>query len=258
MRLSHRTILITRSAKQSETFRQLLEAEGARVLEVPTIAIQPRTDGTAAETISSLPRYHWVVFTSANAVEVWLNQIGKPLLDRWRAGDGLPRICSVGPATSRTLARWKLAAALVPEVFQAEGVVEAFRQSYPQGMKGIEVLFPAASGARQVIPEELRRLGAAVDFVPIYDTVPPPDGTARLEAALAQQPDLVAFTSSSTVHNFCAMTEDGPDLSRFHYAAIGPITAEAARDHGLLIEVQAPESTVPALAEAIASFFAEK
>jgi uroporphyrinogen III methyltransferase/synthase len=67
--------------------------------------------------------------------------------------------------------------------------------------------------------------------------------------------DLVAFTSSSTVTNFCEMV--GAAVARgLKAAAIGPITAETARAAGLRVVAQPTEYTVPGLIAAIRNYFA--
>jgi uroporphyrinogen III methyltransferase/synthase len=66
--------------------------------------------------------------------------------------------------------------------------------------------------------------------------------------------DLVAFTSSSTVTNFCEMVGSGATRG-LKAAAIGPVTAETARAAGLEVVVQPREYTVAALTDAIRDFF---
>ncbi len=66
--------------------------------------------------------------------------------------------------------------------------------------------------------------------------------------------DLVTFTSSSTVKNFCAAVCAPP--RELKAAAIGPITAETARNAGFEVVVSPSEYTVDALVTAIAEYFA--
>jgi len=103
----------------------------------------------------------------------------------------------------------------------------------------------AAAGAREVI------------VAPVYKTVKPADApVARVrEIAAAHAIDLVAFTSSSTVMNFCEMV--GASIARkLKAAAIGPITAETARSAGIEVVAQPAEYTVAALMMAIRDYFA--
>jgi uroporphyrinogen III methyltransferase/synthase len=74
------------------------------------------------------------------------------------------------------------------------------------------------------------------------------------EMALAAKIDLVAFTSSSTVTNFCEMIGDAAARA-VKAAAIGPITAETAQAAGMEVVAEPREYTVPALISAIRDYF---
>ena len=69
-------ILVTRAASQSRTFRNLLEAQGATVIEMPTLEITPPSSWEPLdEAIAHLPRYHWLILTSANAVNYFWQRL---------------------------------------------------------------------------------------------------------------------------------------------------------------------------------------
>ena len=70
----------------------------------------------------------------------------------------------------------------------------------------------------------------------------------------------MTFTSSSTVKNFCALfprAELGRLMDGVTVASIGPITRATAAGFGLDTHVMPTEYTIPALARAIAAYFAE-
>ena len=70
MKLTGKTIVITRAAAQSADLRNRLEDLGARVIECPTIQIvPPKSWKPVDEAIRRLNTYQWLLFTSANAVE---------------------------------------------------------------------------------------------------------------------------------------------------------------------------------------------
>ena len=76
MELHGKTILITRAASQSEELRAGLEAAGARVIECPAIEIVPVEDWTEVDrAASNLPNYDWLIFTSSNAVELFMRRL---------------------------------------------------------------------------------------------------------------------------------------------------------------------------------------
>lgn len=254
--LEGRTVLITRTRSQSAGFRERLEKAGARVLEVPAIEIRPRMSQQLDDAILQLESYDWLVLTSANAAAIFAEQVAH--LRPGFSPENLhrPRLCTIGPATSEKIQAYGYRVALIPEVFQAEGVVDELVRLQQGKLEGVRILLPRAAQAREILPEELRRRGAIVDLIPVYDTAVP-DTTAQSLQELLQQVtiDIVTFTSSSTVHNFVQAAGPEVDLSRFQYAAIGPITAATAKEYGLPVAVLPAKWTVPDLAQAIIEHF---
>lgn len=254
--LAGRTILITRTKSQSTAFREQLDRAGARVLEVPAIEIRPRMSPELDQAVLQLETYDWLFFTSANAATIFADQAA-----RLRPGfrpESLesPHICAIGPATSEKIQAYGYRVALVPAVYQAEGVIEEFVRFLKGKLEGVRILLPRAARAREILPEELRRRGAVVDLIPVYDTVLPGGMAESLQDLLRHADiDLITFTSSSTVHNFVQAAGPDADLSRFQFAAIGPITAATAKEYGLPIAVLPHNWTVPDLAQAIIRYF---
>ena len=240
MELSGKTVLITRAATQSSGLRSGLEDLGARVVECPTIQIVPPKNWKPVdEAIRRLNTYHWLLFTSANAVEQFMD----------RMGDRRPNIpiAVVGSATAAKLAEWGLKPTLVPEEFRAEGLLSAFATN----LVGTRILFPRAEVARELLPEELRRRGATVDIVTVYRTVKAVSGSIG-EVLASERVDCIVFTSPSTIpddlHSLPADTA---------LAVIGPVTAEAARLLGLKPNIVPVESTIASLVSAILDHFKE-
>ena len=136
--------------------------------------------------------------------------------------------------------------------------MECFRK---KGAKGARVLIPRAAKAREVLPEELRKMGARVDVVPAYRTIKPSQDTARVTELLEKGAiDMVTFTSSSTVTNFLGMFEAHRDrtpgwMRHVVVACIGPITARTAQENGLSVDLVPTEYTVEALTDSIVRYF---
>ncbi len=254
--LEGRTILITRTRSQSAGFREQLEKAGAQVFEVPAIEIRPRMSPELDEAILKLETYDWLFFTSANAAAIFADQVACLRPELTPESLERPRVCAIGPATSEKIQTYGYRVKLVPAVYQAEGVIDEFFKFQQGKLEGVKILLPRAAQAREILPEELRRRGAIVDLIPVYDTLVP-EGTAETLGELLQgaKIDLITFTSSSTVQNFVQAAGPEVDLSEFRYAAIGPITAATAKEFGLSIVVLPPEWTVPALTQAIIEYF---
>jgi uroporphyrinogen III methyltransferase/synthase len=251
-------VLITRTRRQASTLARLLADAGAIPVELPSIEIEPIEDREAIDaSIASLTNrqtdkptdraYAWVVFTSANAVELFFEHLAERGLDS--RAFGLARIAAIGPATARALAERGLRADVVPTEYVAEAVVEAMRSLVAPKER---VLLPRAESARAELVRGLESLGATVDEVPIYRAAVPSEASPEVLAELrAGRIDVVTFTSSSTVRNLVAMLGDASTLERPLIACIGPITAQTAREAGLRVDVMASEYTVEGLVAAL-------
>lgn len=253
--LEGRTLVVTRAAAQARSFVNLLRADGARVIEAPSIAIEPPTSWEPLDTaLNDLGRYTWVVFTSVNGVAM----VDRRLRERgqsWRAL-AAKQIAAIGPATAEALAQHGARSAALPDEFRAERLVARLR---PYLRPGDGVLLPQAAQTRDVLVTELRRLSAMVTEVPAYRTRRVEGGGAPLRETLdARGVDAVTFTSSSAVRNFAELF--CPEQRRMWLAAvvvavIGPITADTAAEYGLRTDIMPSEYTIPALARAITDYF---
>jgi len=249
--LAGRRIVVTRP-NDDPRLRILLEAEGAEVVEFPTIRIVPPADyGPLDTALRGLSGYTWVVFTSRNGVAG---------LFRRMAALGLPPaalggrcLAVIGPGTEEALRDRGFRAAVSPAEFRAEALVVALAG---YDLRGVRVLIPRAAVARDVLPRGLRARGAAVDVVSAYRTEPAgPAGRIRhlIAAARTRRLDAVTFTSPSTVRQFLRLA--GPEAPRVLagaiVACIGPVTAEAARESGLRVGAVATTYTLAGLVGAL-------
>ena len=164
------------------------------------------------------------------------------------------RIAAIGPATADALRSTGLRVDVVPGEYRAEALLEALLD----GPAGGKVLIPRAKVAREVLPEKLREAGMEVVVPPAYETVPSEEGKGELrERLLSAGVDCVTFTASSTVESFVgAFGEEATLLYETRVACIGPITAETARGHGIRVDAEATEYTIPGLVDAVAGLFA--
>ena len=183
------------------------------------------------------------------------------------------RIAAIGPATKKAIEQRGIKVDVVPKEYVAESVVRSLRQR----VKGKRVLLIRAKVARDVIPRELRKAGAHVDVVEAYETVVPVSSRSRLSASLknARRPDVITFTSSSTVRNFVALLggNTGQAIVRdqrprgrgrprhigidgIRFASIGPVTSATLHELGLPVDIEAKQYTIPGLVEAIVKAFA--
>jgi uroporphyrinogen III methyltransferase / synthase len=245
-----RRVVVTRAREQAGELVMRVQAQGAATVEVPAIEIRDAADGGAAlaAAVDRLGDYDWVVLTSPNGARRLLAAVR----DRGRDARALAgaRLAAIGPGTAEALAGANLAVDLVPPRFVAESLLDALPAPSASGGR---LLLVRAAVARDVLPEGLRGKGWDVDVVEAYRTEQAP--LAEEQAAAVAAADIVTFTSSSTVDNFLAAMGDRP--LPLVVAAIGPITAATAREHGLAVDVEAEVHTIDGLVEALVAWAAK-
>jgi uroporphyrinogen III methyltransferase / synthase len=230
------TIAVTRARAQASALAARLRGLGAAASETPSIRIVP-LEGPAPE----IERYDLVCLTSPNGVRFLFDRLEAAHRDA-RAFGGV-RVAAIGPGTAAALRDRGLIADIVPERFVAEGLVDALA-----GVPVRRALIARAAQARDVLPEALRRRGAEVDVVALYETVAEPI-TERQRQAIAAA-DYVTFTSSSTVRFFFDTVGDGlPERTRL--VSIGPVTSDALREQGREPDVEAVRHDIDGLTQAL-------
>jgi uroporphyrinogen III methyltransferase / synthase len=243
-----KTIAITRAAKQSKKFGEILTEKGAQILYVPTIeitAIEPNRKLQKA--IAHISDYYVIIFTSVNSVSIFFNNLMEAGKDT-RALRGI-KIIPIGQATATLLAMKGIAADFIPQSYTSEGIVDIVRKLK---IKGNRFLLPGAEGGRGVLAEFIKNQDGVCDAIPIYKTTLPKKGVS-----LSEEPDVITFTSSSTVDNFIAIY--GKKIfKKTLVASIGPITSETLRRHNIPIHIEAAQYDIPGLIEAMETYFVKE
>jgi uroporphyrinogen III methyltransferase/synthase len=252
-------ILVTRAADQALELVELLESLGADAIEAPMVRILPPDDYEAVDAACArLQHFKWIVFSSVNAVDAFMGRLLALPLDV-RAMHGA-KLCAVGSATSERLARYGLKVDLRPAEYRAEALGRALTET--GRLEGVSVLIPRSDIGRDVVARALREHGAEVTEVVAYRTVPiDPErdgGPDVYRLLLDRRVDVVTFTSPSAVRNLVRLLGEDParDLLRpVVVACIGPVTVEAAAQHGINATVMPAEYTVRGLVAALAGHF---
>ncbi len=254
--LKGKRVLVTRAQKQADSLANLLAKRGAEVTEVPFIDIlPPERWGPLDESLGEIMEYDWLVLTSVNGVTAFFERVRHldMLIDQLQH----LKIAAIGPATAQAIEDYGLVVDVVPERYVAEEVVRALRGKV---QKKERVLLVRAKVARDIIPVQLQEAGATVDVREAYETVLPEGSQERLLAVLTskKRPDVIALTSSSTVHNMMKMAVGSPiakHLAGIKFAAIGPVTALTLKSYGLPVHIEADEYTMTGLVQAIEKFY---
>lgn len=249
--LSGTTILVTRAAGQSSEFCQLLQQQGAVVLEMPALEITPPSSWFALdEAIANLHTFNWLILTSTNGVDYLFNR----LQDKGYNSQILEKvkIAVVGKKTAASLTQYGLSPDFIPPDFVADSLVEHF----PEQLPNQKILFPRVeTGGREVLVQELTAKGAEVVEVAAYQSGCPSSIAPEVLQALQQESiDIITFASSKTVQYFYQLVKDKLSLDKLQQitiASIGPQTSKTCKQLLGKVDVEATEYTLGGLTEAI-------
>ena len=259
-------ILVGRARHQAGSLSASLRSLGASVIEIPFIEIRKPESYVPLDTaLKNIKSYDWLILTSANGVEAMWERVRKLRITRKNLQH--LQIAAIGPATKKAIVKHGLKVKMVPEEYVAESVVKGLRDK----VNGKRVVLIRAKVARDVIPEELRAAGAAVDVIEAYETVAPEKSRVRLRALMksaARRPHVVTFTSSSTAKNFAELlgnfkagatsagllsagSTQAASISHVQFASIGPVTSATLRELQMPVAIEAREFTMGGLIRAI-------
>lgn len=257
--LAGRSVLVTRTREQAAALVEPLEALGAEVLCFPVIEIVDPEDASPVDAaIARISDYQWLVITSTNGVDRFFDRAERAT--GVAAGVALAgvNVAAVGSATAERMRARGVEPDLVPADYRAEGLLASFADL---GVgEGSRILIARAEEAREILPEQLRATGADVDVVVTYRVVcAPPDArvAARLDAGTVE---IATFASGGTFRRFlAALASAGLEADRIAgslaLASVGPVTSDQIRKLGYDVAVEADESTMSSLVDAIVERF---
>jgi len=231
--LDNRSVVITRSISQNESLRRLLEARGARVVEVPLIAItEPEDEGRERdEVLQRFDQFDWIVVTSPNGADC----VAPFLVAAHAAGDAerFPSLAAVGEAAARSFG---VTVAMTAIPARADVLAEQF----PTGTGSVLVV--QGNLADDSLSSSLRSKGWAVTQVVAYRTEQLRPTREIMLPAMAADVLLLASGSAATAW-FDAFGKTTPPF----VVAMGPSTAKVASALGIDVSAVAPEQTLESM-----------
>jgi len=233
--LEGRSVVITRSIAQNESLRRLLEARGARIVEVPLIAVvEPDDEGRERdEVLQRFEDFDWIVVTSPNGAD----RVAPFLSAAHAAGDAkrFPLIAAVGEATARSVG--------TPVALCAEPArSDVLAQQFPEGSGSVLVV--QGNLADNQLSDDIESKGWTVTRVVAYRTVHLRPTKEMMLPALSADVLLLASGSAATAW-FDAFGASTPP----YVVAMGPSTAKVAVNLGLEVSAIASEQTLDSLIE---------
>lgn len=241
-------VLLTRRESDDRPLQWELERLGASVLSLPINRIEPPKSWSDLDrALDRLADYHWIAFTSRNAVRSVIDRMAL-LVPRGTLPSGM-QVASVGDATAKELQARGIEANCRPEKENAAFLADAM---IARGVRNTHVLVPVGDLARTELKERLQNAGALVDAVVVYRTVPSTLDPMVLDKVRRSEIDVITLASPSAARNLAAaLGRDVSPLRRLQVVCIGPTTARAVRHLGLKPAAVAARPTSEALVQAI-------
>lgn len=251
--LAGQSVLVTRPESNAHEGLEQFEENGAEVLIAPAITVRPADDSAELDAvISRIDEFDWLVFTSANGVRFFIDQIFKTGMDLRILGH--IKLAVIGPATAQALKKFGLNADLVPSKYQSEDLAELLAGH----VKGKSVLLARADRGRTILKDELTGIAKEVVQVVAYHNA---DALAFdgeiLDRLRNGKIDWVTLTSSAIARRFVSMLPSdfpGEKLREIKFASISPITSASAREVGIEPVVEAHTETFDGLFQAIVGY----
>ncbi len=198
--------------------------------------------------LASIRSFDWLIFTSANAVQSFVDRARLLRLD-----PQAKRIAAIGSATAKAVVDVGMSVDLVPTQAVAESLADALKPFAANS----SMLLVRAAAARDILPDTLSAAGANLTIAEAYCNIIPTDSVEQLRTLFATNPpDAITFTSGSTAQNLLALLEAASLKipAGVVLASIGPITSKAMRELGIEPTIEAADATIPALVATISAW----
>ncbi|OPJ55968.1 uroporphyrinogen-III C-methyltransferase [Alkalithermobacter paradoxus] len=244
-----KNIVVTRARSQSSTLVDKISELGGNCIEFPTIKINETKDNKELEReIEDIEKYTYIVFTSQNSVQIFLDKMIKMQKD-FRSMNKC-KIIAVGPSTAKSLRDRGIVPDFVPNKYIPEYILESLKGELNENDN---ILIPRASEARDYLIENLSKI-CNIKEIKIYETILGEGKKEQIIKLLDQKIiNYITFTSSSTVKNFISIIgkENIDKLKNTKLISIGPVTSKTITEFGLNIYREAKNYTIDGILEQI-------
>ncbi|WP_309570399.1 uroporphyrinogen-III C-methyltransferase [Deinococcus sp.] len=238
--LAGKTVAVTRTREGASGLSDVLRARGASVLEVPLIRFAPTPDdGPVAHALHDFEG--WLLLTSNQAVTALFAFLNRAGLD----ARALARVklAAVGPSTARSLDEHGLRADFVPATPGARHL----GAELPAG-PGEVALHLTSQLAEDDLRSALEARSVGYRRAELYRTEP-----AQLNENTAErlkEAAVITLASGSAARHLASLAGADFDPLSLPVAAMGPQTADAAREAGFTRVTVAQTASLEALADA--------
>lgn len=260
--LSGIRVMVTRPADQAQAMYRSLRELGAEVMPYPTIATSEHIDLKGWKAFEDIKHAsgsidNWLIFTSENGARYFINQLSSHDADiRCLAGF---KIAAVGYGTARALKTFNLKADFIPSKATVESLAKQMAGNF--NLKGSTIVRIRGNLADDTVEKILTDAG--VDVIPMqtYNTYYPEWPEAFKEKLFNYPPDVIIFTSGSTVKGFCNILnkdEINKLIADAVMVSIGPSTSKIIMSHGIHVAIEAKEHNIPGIINELLSYYKAK
>lgn len=258
--LSGVRVAVTHDRDQAQELSRLLRAKGAEVYHYPAIELLPieRTD----ELDEALRRaadgyYDWLILNDADTMLVVAERMRALQLNPRRLPRGM-RIATIGCMTEQWMRElWHITSDFSPESYDSQSVVRELSL-----VEGERVLLPQSAMTRATLGKCLLDTGAEVHAINAYRTQIGKGGDPLPKLLWEGALDAITFTFPTAVRYFVRrLKAEGGSLAMLDnvtIACIGPLTAAAARDYGMRVDLVPDAHSIAGLVDSIAQDFASR
>lgn len=245
-------VLLIRSAGNEED-AAALSAVGLDSIIDPYLSIKTSNSTDDAKSLlknlQEAPAPVWLVATSVNAIERWAELVGADSLASAINNRSDLKFAAIGEKTASTLKKYGAKEVLVPEVANAEALVENLLKH-----EKANILLPAGNIAMNTLPNELQKTGWQVIRGVVYETeiVKTPPMSVKLIAE--QKISAVIFRSPSSVRAFFKFVSQ----TEVPLICAGETTARQLTELNKKYDVISADPTPKAVAAATLSILGER
>lgn len=249
-----KNIVLTRDSRGNAEFADKIIRAGGNPISFETFRLHPLTGSNEfLETLASLAEYDWIIFTSANGVDIFFECLRDLKKDARIFGHS--KIAAVGAATKEKLACYGIRADFVPDVYTSKQL--AVQLLGFTSLRDRKILLLRSELADDDLDKVLKEGGARIHRHDVYTAVSAQtDPKFLMEKLENKKVDCITFASPSSVKFFFEklplplVASSGAKI-----ASIGPATSEALKEVGVKIDIEADIHTIDGLLDAIESAY---
>ncbi len=226
-------LLVTRQENDETSLTEMLKSKGASVLNTPmTQILPPKSWEQFDKTVLQASNIDWAVFTSSNGVSNCFSRLRDTDFSPSQIFSSI-KIACVGRSTSTKLVEKGIIPEVLPEHFQTEGLIYAFK-NFDLREKIFWLI--QAESPRELLIDFLKIKRSKIISTPVYRNMPVlRDYSFLLDELLQSKLDWILFASPSAVKNFHKILPSGfwySLLNEPKIGCIGEVTAKTVMSFG--------------------------